>query len=346
VVVTLKGPCTNFSSMGKVFLGLASRLRERFRCEIMATDNRVPDGGHPLPVDAVTHNRFFGVLVGEPTHLLQFPMRYKVLFTMYEASGLPSEWNLRLRGADEVWVPTTFCREVFDINRGLHGRESDTPRPRIVPIGYEETVYRREQWSHEDRERFWSRVCPDALGNRVVGTAGVIGPRKGIDLLLRAWNELAPEGAVLVVKSRDTRGEIGQGCHVIDADWTDSMMASFYRSCDLTVFPTRGEGFGLCPLESVACGTPALVTRASGPADYIDDRGVYGLDVAGLSEAQGMRAIGAHWYEPSLADLLQKLREWVYHAPAVEHQYRQWSMGGVADTWEREIRAAWGRATR
>ena len=58
----------------------------------------------------------------------------------------------------------------------------------------------------------------------------------------------------------------------------------------------------------------------------------------------GMRAQDANWYEPSLPDLLRRMREWVYHPPEVEHLYRNWSMGEAANVWERELRAARERA--
>lgn len=338
----VKGPATLYSGFGKVFLGLADRLRTKFPTEILATDNRVPDG-YPLPITQVPNNRLFGVLFGYPPELSQLPTEYRVLYTMYEASDIPEDWKLRLREPDEVWVPTTFCGEVFGQYRPV----------RIVPVGFEDRIFFRKSWSRAERETFWWPLVPEAIGKRVVGTAGVMSKRKGVDLLIRAWELAGLEDAVLVIKTRDTRGPIGESgtAFVIDQDWPDEQMADFYRSLDLFVLPSRGEGLGLPPLEAAACGTPALVTRASGPADYIDDRGIYGIEVRGQVQApyieetrEGIRAQEARWYEPDLGDLLDKLRRFCQDAPAVEHQYRNWSMTELAGRWETELRAARERA--
>lgn len=47
-------------------------------------------------------------------------------------------------------------------------------------------------------------------------------------------------------------------------------------SCDLMLLPSRQESFGLAALESMACGVPALASRAGGLPELIED-GVNGL---------------------------------------------------------------------
>jgi glycosyltransferase involved in cell wall biosynthesis len=330
--ITLKGPCSFYTGFGEVFSGLADRLRDRISLELLALDNRVP-GGYPLPIEQVPRNNLLGLVIGHPTHVVQLPTRYRILFTMYEVSDIPAEWKLRLADADEVWVPSTFCREVFSCYR----------QTRHVPIGFNEKAY----FPHQiDREGFWGLFLPQAVGKHVIGTAGVLSKRKGVDLLTRAFELAALPDTVLVLKTRDTRwiGPIPENAYVLDVSWPDEAMADFYRALDLFVFPTRGEGFGLPPLEAAACGTPALVTRATGPADYVDDRGVYGIEVAGLAPAEGLTAEGANWIEPSIDDLVDKLRTFCENGLRVEHRYRQWSMGALAETWEAELLAARRRA--
>ena len=45
----------------------------------------------------------------------------------------------------------------------------------------------------------------------------------------------------------------------------------FYRACDVFVYPSLAEGFGLPPLEAMACGTPVVVTDSGGVRDYAVD---------------------------------------------------------------------------
>jgi glycosyltransferase involved in cell wall biosynthesis len=44
-----------------------------------------------------------------------------------------------------------------------------------------------------------------------------------------------------------------------------------YRSCDIFLWPTHREGFGLPPMEAMACGIPVVGTDAGAMPDYMQD---------------------------------------------------------------------------
>lgn len=48
----------------------------------------------------------------------------------------------------------------------------------------------------------------------------------------------------------------------------DTELGSFYRSCSVFVFPSWIEGFGLPPLEAMACGVPVITTDCGGVKDF------------------------------------------------------------------------------
>lgn len=48
----------------------------------------------------------------------------------------------------------------------------------------------------------------------------------------------------------------------------DETLAKLYSSSDLFIFTSYAEGFGLPPLEAMACGTPVVMTDAKGNRDY------------------------------------------------------------------------------
>lgn len=50
---------------------------------------------------------------------------------------------------------------------------------------------------------------------------------------------------------------------------TDDEMALLYSSSDIFAFPSHIEGFGLPPLEAMACKTPVVTTDCLGVRDYI-----------------------------------------------------------------------------
>jgi alpha-1,3-rhamnosyl/mannosyltransferase len=69
------------------------------------------------------------------------------------------------------------------------------------------------------------------------------------------------------------REKLGEGVrilgHVSEAD-----LPALYAGARLFVFPSRCEGFGLPPLEAMACGTPVVTSRASSLPEVAGDAAV------------------------------------------------------------------------
>lgn len=50
---------------------------------------------------------------------------------------------------------------------------------------------------------------------------------------------------------------------------TRDVLANLYQKCDVFVFPTLGEGYGLVILEALSCGVPCIVSDLAGGDDAI-----------------------------------------------------------------------------
>ena len=63
----------------------------------------------------------------------------------------------------------------------------------------------------------------------------------------------------------------------------------YLASCDVLLFPSTTETYGQAVLESMACGTPAIVSDQGGPAELVREanggRIVQAGDVAGFTQA-------------------------------------------------------------
>ena len=63
---------------------------------------------------------------------------------------------------------------------------------------------------------------------------------------------------------------IGHGGAVVETGPVpQAEMPALYRAADALAFPSWNEGFGLCVLEAMACGTPAIVSRQPPFTEYL-----------------------------------------------------------------------------
>ena len=127
----------------------------------------------------------------------------------------------------------------------------------------------------EDRAALRARL--GLPGGVLVGCYGRIRAQKGTDAFVDAMIRLLPgrPGVSALVMGRATEGQ-GEFLAKLKAkvaraglaerilfppEVTVDRMADWYRVLDLYVAPQRWEGFGLTPLEAMACGVPVVATR-------------------------------------------------------------------------------------
>ena len=111
-------------------------------------------------------------------------------------------------------------------------------------------------------------------------------PRKGIDVLLRAWGEAftSRDDVTLLIKTfpnlhntaQQLLVEARQGkayypnVVVIEEDLTDGQLKALMEMSHALVAPSRGEGFGLPIAEAMLSGVPVIATAYGGHMDFCD----------------------------------------------------------------------------
>jgi glycosyltransferase involved in cell wall biosynthesis len=150
-------------------------------------------------------------------------------------------------------------------------------------------------------------------------------PRKGVDLLLRAYamaftaadpveltiktfpnphNRAADQIAALRIAVPDA-----PAIRLIDGDIPREAMFDLYRDADAMVLPTRGEGFNLPAAEAMAAGVPLIVSESGGQADFCTPRNARLLPCRLAPSRSHLARPGSQWFEPDLGALAQALRE-------------------------------------
>ena len=171
----------------------------------------------------------------------------------------------------------------------------DPSRVHPVLLGVSPAFFRRS-----------SESCREVLVERglVYGeyflSVGTLEPRKNISTLLDAFSSLPlhlKERCPLVLVGM--RGWLSSAIEkkmrpLVDKGWIrllgyipDEEMPMIYSGAAAFVFPSLYEGFGLPPLEAMACGVPVIVSNTSSLPEVVGDAGIpiEPLDVDSISGA-------------------------------------------------------------
>lgn len=258
-----------------------------------------------------------------------------VLYTMCESTRVPENVLAAASRSAYVLVP---CRQNAD---DLRAAGVEVPVG-VLHHGVDPTAFPYLERPRRDTFTF--------------GTFGHLSPRKGTDVLIRAFRaEFGPADDVrLVLKSSlDARAyEVDDPrIQVLAGGVGAPALLRLLGGFDALVLPSRGEGFGLCGLEAMATGLPVIATGWSGPAEYLDPNDSLALAYS-LVEAGGVESNRTHyfgrWAEPDV-DHLRALMRWVYEHPAEAaamgraasgRVHRDWTWDHVAADLERHLDAA------
>lgn len=181
-------------------------------------------------------------------------------------------------------------------------------------------------------------------GDRFILCVGNLQPRKNLKRLIEAYVRLRRAGAtqhrlVLVGKKAwlydDTfvaARESGFGEDLIFTDYVpDNDLVALYNAAELFVYPSIFEGFGLPPLEAMACGTPVVTSNTSSFPEVIGDAAlaVDPLDAEALASAMAAVLSDADLSARLSAQGLQRaaLFSWEETARIILNVYRRAAQG-------------------
>jgi glycosyltransferase involved in cell wall biosynthesis len=194
---------------------------------------------------------------------------HNVQWIVFESTKIPEHILKVLLPADQVWVPSHWGRDVL-INNGV---ASD--RIWVVPEGIDSKQfhpYGRKLYNQDRPFRFLS--------------VGKYEQRKSFDETLQAFAQVfgnTPEVELIIksnyfvdqdIKSQTLQRKIDDlGLTNVTVIWGSvehDRIADLYRSCDVFVFPTKGEGWGFPLIEAAASGMPIITVPYSGHTEFLN----------------------------------------------------------------------------
>lgn len=236
-------------------------------------------------------------------HLLAHFRRARTVFTLhdliylrYPEYHLPyNRWYLRLamprylEASDVIVTPSECSRQ--DAIRAYRLPESkikviyEAPAPTFTPpTGPAPLNGVRQKYN---------------LPEKYILYVGTIEPRKNLARLLEAFRPLLAHWPALKLVLLGKKGwlyepffhrlqELGLTGQVVFPGFVDEAdLPAFYHLAELFVFPSLYEGFGLPPLEAMACGAPVICSNSSSLPEVVGDAAllIEPTDTAGLHTA-------------------------------------------------------------
>lgn len=153
-----------------------------------------------------------------------------------------------------------------------------------------------------------------ALPERFLLFVGSIEPRKNLLLLLQAYSSLKKDfkedfPLVLIGFKGWENKEVmelieKESSHIRYLGYlSDRELAFVYNRATIFVFPSLYEGFGLPPLEAMACGTPVIVSNTSSMPEVCGDAAYYVDPKTAANIADGIEKVAS---DSALQETLRK----------------------------------------
>lgn len=282
---------------------MVSGLRE-------ALDSKVVlDGNAERVVFALRPNLVKGWIVGQKPALL----------TMWETNWLPPEFSEYLHLFDTVVVPSLHNWELFSQHHD---------NVRVIPLGVDRSVWFPKERPKNDKFKL---LC-----------GGSEWYRKGLDVVLKAFLEMNLPDAELHIKIVPpylfAPDNLNYPNVVVHNQWmTVEDEADLVRSMDGFISVSRGEGFGLMPLQAISAGVPTILSDAHGHREF-SDLATHRIPTRSVPTNKGVWQNMGDWDEPefdaifsAIQDLYNNRERWRIKAETYASEVEAFNWDTAAD---------------
>jgi len=269
IKIQLYGPFAGCGSLANVNTQIAHAILAQRQDIGLQSDNGNPYFDSQLNLyDAANRQApvaiYWGTPETTPKHL--FEHTFTIGGFICETDAIPTRWVGICNRYDLLVVPSHFCRDVY--------RAHGVTVPMMVVHHGLESEYRPYKIKQRSQPFvFYQPASPH------------FGRRKGIPELVRCYKRAFPDRSDVLLRIRTSQPELAieaaQPFNGLDAlppielldAHTDSTaeFAAAYGDAHCTVHPTRGEGFGLIPFQSIACETPVIAPKHTGLSEYLNN---------------------------------------------------------------------------
>jgi glycosyltransferase involved in cell wall biosynthesis len=276
--VRLYGRVVGHGSHAQVTEGFAGALREAgLLAGLVAFDQDLPPDS-PQPGGALAPHAVFTGPLGY-LRAMRTAARHQQRYAMLapNSSVVPGNLILALEGTcTEVLVPSEWAQGVVEELTSLavhvvpHGvaagfRRSEALR-QAAQTGYRRGEFNVLHLSSSDRDRKGTRALVEAWGMLMADGA------LPSDAKLRLVLDMEALSKTLAWMAERLGPNTGTVTLTVRMDSPPARLAEVYGAHHVVCQPSRGEGFGMVPLEALASGVPIVATACTGHSQWFRPR--------------------------------------------------------------------------
>ncbi len=189
-------------------------------------------------------------------------------------------WKLNAKGlrkAEKIITISEFSKQ--DISKYIKYPEE---KIEIIPPAVDHRLY------YQNRSRAALEKYGIGETEKVIMYVGAEEPRKNLQFLINSFSKLKNRISQVKLLKVGTPNYIGvrekllkqieylnlQKDIIFTGYVSERELAELYNAVDLFVFPSLYEGFGMPPLEAMACGTPVITSNSSSLPEVVGDAAI------------------------------------------------------------------------
>jgi glycosyltransferase involved in cell wall biosynthesis len=234
----------------------------------------------------VTENNIKHVTRQDLAFLLELMDLKKTIVTCYDIipiayyNTINPAWKLNAKGlkkAEKIITISEFSK--LDIIKYIKVPEENIE---IIPPAVDYNLY------YLNRDRKALKKYKIEEDERVVLYVGAEDPRKNVHFLINSFSKLKYKLQKVKLLKVGLPNDVGvrgkllkhieslnlQKDVIFTGYVSESELAKIYNAVDLFVFPSLYEGFGIPPLEAMACGTPVITSNTSSLPEVVGEAAI------------------------------------------------------------------------
>ncbi|MGB9980625.1 glycosyltransferase family 4 protein [Methanobacterium sp.] len=198
---------------------------------------------------------------------------------VYEKNRSPF-WKANINGlkkADRIITVSSFSK-----NEIIKYVKYPADKIHVIPNAVDHSIY------YKNPDKTILNKLNIELDNPIILYVGSEEPRQNVDKLIKAFAKLKkklPDAKIIKIGESNLYGtreklfklinELNLQKDVIFAGSVpEKELPKWYNAADLLVYPCAYAGFGLPPLEAMACGTPVITSNTTSLPEVVGDAGI------------------------------------------------------------------------